>query len=152
MSANVTGKYLDRKDSDTYYGKELPYHFQDDMTKDILRTSAMRPEDALAYANEEQKSIKASTNQEKENDGDYMHQIKNLDRGRRIVDQSERSAKLYERYIARNSKRLTPDRANIMIESVSSKRKNFGGKNKTKRNKKRKTRKIRHRKRHHKKR
>jgi hypothetical protein len=148
MSANVPAKYLDRKNSNTYYGKEIPYHFQDDMTKDILRTASMRPEEALAYANEEHRKIQALKNQETVNDGDYMHQLKNLDRGRRIIDQSERSAKLYERYNNRNTKRLTPDRASDMIKSATSKRKNIGGKNKTKKRK----RKTRHRKRYHKKR
>ncbi len=142
---SIPSRYLDRKDSDTYYGKELPYHFQDDMTKDILRSASMRPEEALAYADEEHKSIKASINKERESNGDYMHQIRNLDRGRQVLDQTERSAKLYERYLNRNKKRKTPDAVSNMIKSVSSK--NKGGRNKTRRNK-RKTRK--NKKRHHK--
>jgi hypothetical protein len=143
----IRGKYLDRKDSDTYYGKEIPYHFQDDMTKDILRSASMRPEEALALADEEHKSIKASINQERESNGDYMQQIRNLDRGTRLVEQTERSAKLYGRYSERNKKRKTPDKVSEMVRYISSTRDNKGGKNKTRKNK-RKTRK--NKKRYHK--
>jgi len=53
--ANVPAKYLDRHDS--YYGQEIPDYLQDDLTKDILASAKMPPEEALRNATEEHKEI-----------------------------------------------------------------------------------------------
>ncbi len=47
---NVPAKYLDRHDS--YYWQELPDYLQDDLTKCILASSRMPPEEALRTATE----------------------------------------------------------------------------------------------------
>jgi hypothetical protein len=146
--ATIPSRYLDRKDSLTYYGKETPYHFQDEMTKDILKSASMSAQEALKFATEEQKSIQRIKKEREQDEGDYMYQVNQLQRGKKLVDQAERGARFYEKYKQRNLKRLTPDRTSIMIQNVKSKRNEIGGKRKlTKRRKnKSKTRKNKNRK------
>jgi phosphatidate phosphatase PAH1 len=146
--ANVPAKYLDRRDS--YYGQELPDYLQDDLTKDILASSRMPPEEALTLATEEHKEIQKQKQQMKENEGDYMYQIKKFDEGRRLLDQSERTANLYNKYKQRLTKRLPPSDVREMVENVSTRRKTneTGGRRTRKRVRKNKTKKRirRHRK------
>lgn len=146
--ANVPAKYLNRRDS--YYGQELPDYLQDDLTKDILASSRMPPEEALTLATEEHKEIQKQKQQMKENEGDYMYQIKKFDEGRRLLDQSERTANLYNKYKQRLTKRLPPSDVREMVENVSTRRKTneTGGRRTRKRVRKNKTKKRirRHRK------
>lgn len=152
--ATISGRYLDRKDSLTYYGKETPYHFQDEMTQDILKSASMPAEQALRLATEEQRNLQRIKKERKQDEGDYMYQVKQLQRGKQLVDQAERGARFYEKYQQRNTKRLTPDRTSIMIQNVKSKRNEIGGKrkitkrrkNKSKTRKNKKRRKIYHKK------
>lgn len=118
--ANVPAKYLDRRDS--YYGQELPDYLQDDLTKDILASSRMPPEEALRTATEQHREIQRQKQQMKEDEGDYMYQIKKLDEGRRLLNQSERTANLYNKYKQRMTKRLAPSDVNEMISAVKTRR------------------------------
>jgi hypothetical protein len=111
---------LEKKSS--YYGREMPEHLQDDLTKDILASTKMSPKEALILANEEQKRIQEQKQQRKEDEGDFMYQIKNLEKGKQMVDQSERTAKLYDRYRQRQTKRMSPYDVNDMINRVSTMR------------------------------
>ncbi len=126
----VPGKYLDRKDS-LDYGKDLPYNLQDDLTKDILDAASMPPNEALRLAMEEQKLIQAEKNQRREDEGEMMYQIINLERGKRLLNQSNKTARLYDSYKQRNNKkisdtktakRMLPDDVNDMINNVNTQR------------------------------
>jgi len=148
----VPSRYLPKTHSFTDYGREVPHHFQDDMTRDILKSASMHPREALMLANDEHRSIKALKEKGREDDGEYMYQIKQLENAKKMVDQTDRSAKFYERYKNRNTKRMTPSQANDMVQSVSMSRRNRGGKvrkfkNKTRRGKARNSRKRKHHKR-----
>lgn len=142
--ANVPAKYLDRRDS--YYGQELPDYLQDDLTKDILASSKMPPEEALRTATEQHREIQRQKQQMKEEEGDYMYQIKKMDEGRRLLNQTERTANLYNKYKQRLTKRLPPSGVNEMVSAVKTRRTPIetGGRRTRKRVRKNKT-KRRHR-------
>ena len=129
--ANIPAKYLDRRDS--YYGQELPDYLQDDLTKDILASSRMSPEEALRTATEQHREIQQQKQQMKEDEGDYMYQIKKLDEGRRLLNQSEKTANLYSKYKQRLTKRLPPSDVNQMVSKVSTMRRSIetGGRRRT---------------------
>lgn len=135
--ASVPSKYLDRRDS--YYGQELPEHLQDDLTKDILLSTRINPDEALRIANEEQKQIQEEKARRKRSEGAFMYQINNLERGRKLLDQSEKTAKFYDRYKQRLTKRQPPSSVNEMISKVSASRNNRGGRRTRKRVRKNKT-------------
>lgn len=129
--ANIPAKYLDRRDS--YYGQELPDYLQDDLTKGILASSRMSPEEALRIATEQHREIQQQKQQMKEDEGDYMYQIKKLDEGRRLLNQSEKTANLYNKYKQRLTKRLPPSDVNQMVSKVSTMRRSIetGGRRRT---------------------
>lgn len=129
--ANIPAKYLDRRDS--YYGQELPDYLQDDLTKGILASSRMPPEEALKTATEQHREIQQQKQQMKEDEGDYMYQIKKLDEGRRLLNQSEKTANLYNKYKQRLTKRLPPSDVNQMVSKVSTMRRSIetGGRRRT---------------------
>ena len=124
----------------SYYGKELPEHLQDDLTKDILASTSMPPKEALMIANEEQKQIQEEKERRKAEEGDFMYQINNLERGKKLLDQSERTAKLYDRYKARQTKKMPRSEMNNMINKVSTMRLINTGGRKTRRRCKKKNR------------
>ena len=135
MSVSVPSKYLDRKDS-LYYGKELPRHLQDGLTKGILDIESMSPKESLRLAMEEHKHIQAEKRRRKESEGEIMFQLNNLERGKRLLHQSEKTANLFDKYKTRNNKTITnaktgktqtvtrmlPERVNDMINKVSTQR------------------------------
>jgi len=129
--ANIPAKYLDRRDS--YYGQELPDYLQDDLTKGILASSRMPPDEALRTATEQHREIQQQKQQMKEDEGDYMYQIKKLDEGRRLLNQSEKTANLYNKYKQRLTKRLPPSDVNQMVSKVSTMRRSIetGGRRRT---------------------
>jgi hypothetical protein len=151
-SYKVPSKYLDRKDSFDYYGKELPDYLQDPHTQGILKTSSMDPKEALNLATEEQKERQRNKTTAEKNDGEYIYQIKQLEKGKQSIQQAERGAKLYEKYKQRNTRRMTPDSVNVLIANVNSTRKNKGGRRRRYRTTMRKSRNHRKTNRRHRKR
>lgn len=138
--------YSEETDEVIDYGKELPDHFQDPMTQDILKSIKMSPKEVLKLAIEEEKRNEQEKIEGKKKWGPSMYTLRRIYKGRQAVDQSERGANLYDRYTRRNitHKRLTPSEVDDMINDVNISRGNFGGRKrrKTRRNRRRKTRKI----------
>lgn len=151
-SYTVPSKFLDRKDSLDYYGKELPDYLQDPVTQGILKSSSMDPKEALSLATDEQKKRQLNKKAMEENEGDFMYQIKQINKGKQAVDQAEKGAKLYERYNQRNTRRMTPDKVSEMVKNVNSTRKDRGGRRRRYRRTMRKSRKHRKTNRRHRKR
>jgi hypothetical protein len=146
MSVSVPSKYLDREDSLDYYGKDLPYPLQDDLTKGILDTVSMPPNESLDLAMKEQKLIQEGKKQRREDEGDFMYELNNFKRGQTLLKQSEKSARLYDSYKKRNynpetrTKRLLPEDVNDLVNKVNIERNiGTGGRRTRKRVRKNKT-------------